>query len=353
MTGHRALLVFAWMILLASCAGGGGDVTTTLAETTTTVATTMPAATTAPTTTTIATTTTGSAATCPEAADPPDGWRFLQTSLWVFYHPPDWEDLTVSAPPQTAGTHFDDVTIANAGVDPDETLVSFVMVSPDRSNGLILTRLDGVTSPLEEIYQRAEDRYEESADFEEMITPAVIDCLGGEAAMHVGFMSAGSYQQSWFALHGDTLFHADFFGLTPEDSSVNAQLFSTFEWIEEASTEHRGEAFVEMAMANTIDASVGAPDPSWYTDSFTTSDTAIYAIFRLEPGLSGLIEAVWTYEGEQQVLSHEFFYEEDDSWGYMGMTAPSGGFTPGDYQVELTLDGDVAAIVLDFTIVEG
>ncbi|MDP3984886.1 MAG: hypothetical protein Q8Q52_07795 [Acidimicrobiia bacterium] len=272
--------------------------------------------------------------------------------MWVFYHPPDWEDLSASAPPQTAGVHFDAVTLADAGVDPSETLVSFVVASPDRQNALILARLDGLTSPLEDIYQRAEERYSQSADFEEMIAAGVQDCLGGEPAMHVGFMTAGSYQQSWFSLHGDTLFHADFFGVTADDSAINGDLFATLEWIEPASTEASGDAFVEAAIAETVDSSLSAPDPAWFRDQFTTEDTEVYAVFRLASGLTGLIEAVWTFAGEEVLLTHQFRYQDDHDWAYMGMTAPSGGFTVGDYQVELTLDEDVARIVLDFTIAE-
>jgi len=356
----RLLLAPTLAFFLVSCGGddaatieGGSETSTTADASTTSVAVTSATTqtTATPTTSQAATTTSGAGVGCPEATSPSEGWRFLSTPLWTIYHPADWEDLSASAPPQTAGVHFDADTVANAGIDGSTELGAFVLTSPDRSQAVIFTQLDGITDSLEEIYQRAEDRYEAAASFEEMVDPAVVACLGGEPAMYAGFFNQGAYQQSWFALTNGTLFHADFFGATSDDAAINSELFATLSWNESAAEVSPGP-FLDVEMANNIDTSASAPDPAWYTDTFTTSDSVIYAVFRLEEGTSGQVGAVWTYEDEQVVLTHEFFYDEADQWGYMGMTAPAGGFTSGNYQLELTLDGDAARVLLDFSITE-
>jgi hypothetical protein len=164
-------------------------------------------------------------------------------------------------------------------------------------------------------------------------------------------MTAGTYQESWFAYHGDTLFHADFFGATPDDSDLLAELLATWEWGEQFAGVPSGDAFVEVAMADEVDVSVDTLDPAWFTDEFTTASSAVNVVFRLPAGTSGTINATWTYEGDE-LFNHEFFYQSDHTWAYMAITPPSGGFPVGDYQVELVLDDDVASVVLDFTVVE-
>lgn len=344
--------------VLVACGGGGAattaDTTSTTAGTTTTETSAATTTTTAETTTTTtasdgATTTTR--ADCPAAAEPASGWRFLSTPDWVFYHPGDWEDVSTQTPPQTAGLHFDSVTLGEAGVDEAEELVTFVIASPDRLQALLLTSLEGPTSPLEDVYQRAEDRYSSSEAFEEMIAPGVAGCLGGEPALHVGFMTAGSYQESWFVYNGDTLFHADFFGVTEDDSEILAELLATWEFEEQFAALPSGDAFVEVAMADEVDVSIDAPDPSWYTDQFTTASPAVYVVFRLPVDTSGTVKATWSSEGTE-LFSHDFFYQTDHTWAYMAITPPAGGFSAGAYQVELVLDEDVARVVLDFTIAE-
>lgn len=357
MTGHRSLSLPALglAVVLIAC-GGGGAATTADTTTTTAAATTASAAdttTTAEATTTTAEATTTTAANdCPAAAEPASGWRLLETPDWAIYYPADWEDVTTGVPTEakTAGWHFDAVTLGEAGVDESEVLVSYAVASSDFQQNLLILQLDGPTSSLEDIYQRAEERYRQGPDFEEMIAAGVVDCLGGEPAIHVGFMTASRYQQSWFSLRGGTLFHADFFGATADDAAVVAELMATWEWTE-PTVDIPSDAFLEVAMADEVDTSVDAIDPAWFTDVFTTASSAVNVVFRLPEGDSGTITATWTYQGDE-LFNHEFFYQSDHKWAYMAITPPSGGFPVGDYQVELLLDEDIARVVLDFTVVE-
>ena len=356
---HSRSVSVAMLTLVLIACGGGGAATTADTSATTAAATTTATSAADTTTTTEATTTTGEATTttaandCPAAAEPASGWRFLSTPAWVFYHPADWEDVSTGVPTEakTAGWHFDAVTFAEAGVDESEVLVSYAVASPDFQQNLLILQLDGPTSSLEDIYQRAEERYRESPDFEEMIAAGVADCLGGEPAIHVGFLTAGVYQESWFAYHGDTLFHADFFGATEDDSALLAEMLGTWEWDESTAT-IPSDAFLEVAMADEVDTSVDAIDPAWFADVFTSSSPAINVVFRFPAGTSGTVNATWTFEGDE-LFNHEFFYQSDHEWAYMAITPPSGGFPVGDYEVELVLDDDVARVVLDFTVIDG
>lgn len=353
----RSVPVAVLTLVLIACGGGGAATTVDTAPTTTGSTTTDTSAvttTTEATTTTAAETTTTAtdASLCPAPAEPASGWRFLSTPDWVFYHPGDWEDVTTQTPAQTAGLHFDMVTLGEAGVDQSEELVTFVVASPDRLQALLLTSVEGPTSALEDIYQRAEDRYTGSAAFEEMIAAGVADCLGAEPALRLGFMTAGTYQESWFAYRGDTLFHADFFGATEGDSALLADLLGTWEWGESTVAVPSGDAFLEVAMADEVDTSLEAIDPAWFADEFTSSSSAINVVFRLPAGTSGTIKATWSLEGDE-LFNHEFFYQSDHEWAYMAITPAPGGFPVGDYEVELVLDDDVASVVLDFTVIEG
>ncbi|HUP17335.1 MAG TPA: hypothetical protein VM848_14945 [Acidimicrobiia bacterium] len=360
MTGHRALSlpVLGLALVIVACGGGGAattaDTTATTAAATTTATSAADTTTTADATTiTVEATTTTAANDCPAAAEPASGWRLLETPDWVSYYPADWEDVSTRVPTEakTAGWHFDAVTLAEAGVDESEVLVSYAVASFDFQQNLLILQLDGPTSSLEDIYQRAEERYRESTDFEEMIAAGVADCLGGEPAIHVGFMTAGSYQQSWFSLRAGTLFHADFFGVTADDAAVVAELLAAWEWTE-PTADIPSDAFLEVVMADEVDTSVDAPDPAWYTDEFTTASSAVYVVYRLPDGTTGTVNATWSSEGTE-LLTYDFFYEADHTWAYMAITPPAGGFSAGDYQVELVLDDDVARIVLEFTITEG
>jgi hypothetical protein len=353
----RSLSVVGLAVLLISCGGGGAattaDTTSTTAAATTTASAADTTTTAEATTTTAEATTTTAANDCPAAAGPASGWLPLETPDWVIYYPADWEDVSTGVPTEakTAGGHIDAVTLAEAGVDQSEVLVGYAVASPDFQQNLLILQLDGPTSSLEDIYQRAEERYRESPDFEEMIAAGVADCLGGEPAIHVGFMTAGRYQESWFSLRGGTWFHADFFGATADDAAVVAEILATWEWME-PTVDIPSDAFLEVAMADEVDTSVDALDPAWFTDEFTTASPAVNVVFRLPTGTSGTINATWTYQGDE-LFNHEFFYQSDHTWAYMAITPPSGGFPVGDYQVELVLDEDVASVVLDFTISEG
>lgn len=354
-TSSRAVVLLT--ALLASCGGGGAQPTTPVettppatADTTTTLAAVT---TTTETATTAAVTTTAPAVAndCPPPATPASGWRFLQTPSWKIYHPADWDDVSGEGPQATAGIHFDETTIAESGVDGSEPLIEFALVAPGGAAVLVLTHLEGPTSSLEEIYQRAEDRYSQSADFEEMIEEDVAECLGGEPAMRVDFMTGGFFQQSWFSLHHGSLFHADFLAPSPDAADLAADIFATWEWITPFELTPIGDAFVAAEMAADIDTSASEPDPSWFTNQFTTQTSTIYAVFQLTEGISGQVEAFWTLDGEE-LLTYEFFYEPTDNWGYVGMTDGGGDFDPGDYQLVITLDDNVARVVLDFSVVE-
>lgn len=354
----RSASVAVLTVVLVACGGGGAATTVDTIPTTTgpTTTDTSAATTTTDATTTTAaetTTTATSASDCPAPAEPASGWRFLSTPDWVFYHPGDWEDVTTRVPTEskTAGGHIDAVTLAEAGVDQSEVLVGYAVASPDFQQNLLILQLDGPTSSLEDIYQRAEERYRESPDFEEMIAAGVADCLGGEPAIHVGFMTAGRYQESWFSLRGGTWFHADFFGATTDDAALVGEMMATWEWIE-PTVDIPSDAFLEVAMADEVDTSVDAIDPAWFADVFTSSSPAINVVFRFPAETSGTVNATWTFEGDE-LFNHEFFYQSDHEWAYMAITPPSGGFPVGDYQVELILDDDVASVVLDFTVIEG
>jgi hypothetical protein len=353
----RSLSVVGLAVLLISCGGGGAattaDTTSTTAAATTTASAADTTTTAEATTTTAEATTTTAANDCPAAAEPASGWLPLETPDWVIYYPADWEDVSTRVPTEarTAGWHFDDVTLAEAGVDQSEVLVSYAVASPDFQQNLLIPQLDGPTSSLEDIYQRAEERYRQTPDFEEMIAAGVADCLGGEPAIHVGFMTAGRYQESWFSLREGTLFHADFFGVTADDAAVVAGLMETWVWTE-PTADIPSDAFLEVAMADEVDVSVDALDPAWFTDEFTANSPAINVVFRLPAGTSGTINATWTLEGDE-LFNHEFFYQSDHEWAYMAITPAPGGFPVGDYEVELVLDDDVARVVLDFTVIEG
>ncbi|MCA1736851.1 MAG: hypothetical protein LC739_12320 [Actinobacteria bacterium] len=358
--GGRLTKSAAPVVLLLLMFACGGDATTSDPSTTTVAASTTDTSAVSTTTFLETTTTTSAASTtsaavisdCPAPATPASGWRFLQTENWKLYHPGDWEDVSWQGAQPTADIHFDSTTISEAGLEGSEPLVEYVLRDPVGGRVLLITHLEGVTSPLEEIYQRAEDRYSQTADFEEMIEAGVAECLGGEPAIRVDFTFGSYFQQSWFTLHNGALFHADFLAASPDDAAVAVEIMSTWDWITPLETEATGDAFTMAEMATEVDDSASGPDPSWFADEFSPQDSPIYAVFQLAEGTSGQIVATWSREGEE-LLVYEFFYAESYSWGYVGLQNGGVPFEPGAYQVAIELDDDVARVILDFTVTDG
>ncbi len=108
-------------------------------------------------------------------------------------------------------------------------------------------------------------------------------------------------------------------------------------------------AFTLLRAATGADSSKPAPDPSTYTDSFSTTASAIYIVFSLRSGLTGTVSCAMTANGSPYVQGLSLDYGTGNSWGDFQVT-PSGTFPAGDYVATITYTPTGETQTVNFTV---
>lgn len=126
------------------------------------------------------------------------------------------------------------------------------------------------------------------------------------------------------------------------------EILASWQWTDEPA-EATGGRIVDAAMASEVDTSLSAPDPDWYTDTFTSDTPTIYLIYRVESDTDETVGVTWRADG-QIVAEGEFNVPVGSTWAYQSLNAPPGGFPPGDYEIELEVLGSGDTEVVTFTV---
>lgn len=265
--------------------------------------------------------------------------------------------------------------------------------------------IPGVTSSTDTVYARELARFTSVADIQ-IVATNLVGCLGGERALGVQFVfSAGTtFQESWYLVHNGRLY--DFQWLAAKDSpqtDVFDEMARTFAWTPggAAATSAPGaaagsggssggggsaaptgsggpgtpagssaspgasgsgasassgagssagsNAFVIAGMAATIVSGAPQADPSTFTKTLSKSLKAIYAVFVLQPGLTGTVRGELK-EGALTLATVNLSYGAGNTWGDFTFNSAK-GFTPGtNYVLLLTHVPSGASVRLPFTV---
>jgi hypothetical protein len=292
--------------------------------------------------------------------DMPDldsGWTFLQGLGGGFgvAYPDDWEDLSGETE-FTASTLLDEEIFTQLGREDDATIRADFVRAPDGLPNFSVFVFGPVDSDAERVAEIEAARYEDLPEIDRMVDTSIEACLGGEPArgLSMEFESSDDetyYQQNLYAIRDGELIVVQWLDVAEDpDLELFEDILSTWGWMgfgDGDGDSGSGEGIAEAHLVDEIDDSADEPDPSSYTDSYTTDAPAIYVAFKLDRDAEGTVELTWSVDGE---VASEASIDVGAGtlWAWGGITPAPGGFNPGDYEVRLELNGDVET--LEFTV---
>lgn len=233
----KRMALFGAILALAACGSNGGGLSqqssqTDSAATSTTGST---AATTQSTTRQSTTSASTAGETCvnqdPSTAVPPipklTDSKTSQPANYEFTvdYPSGWFDGT-DMETVTAGGVFDNTTLQEAGVKPTDTLKNMNVAAKNNYPLLTVYRLPNVNDTADAIATRMASVLQAGGA---ETSPLQSWCLDGTPAK--GFLaltSSGSLQESWFAIHGGSLYYVFFIGKTDGTQRTQDDLVLTF-----------------------------------------------------------------------------------------------------------------------------
>lgn len=101
-------------------------------------------------------------------------------------------------------------------------------------------------------------------------------------------------------------------------------------------------------LSSVIDKPSQTIDPSTFGTTFVSETPAIYILYQLSPGSSGVVQSTWNH-GTIKVNADSFTYPADAPWAYFVITYKN-GFIPGDYEVVLKVVSTGDSMTLPFTV---
>jgi hypothetical protein len=108
-------------------------------------------------------------------------------------------------------------------------------------------------------------------------------------------------------------------------------------------------AFTLLRMATSVDRSKNQPDPSTYTDSFSTSASTVYVVFELRSGLTGTVTLAMTRGGSAVIKPVSLDITTVNGWNDFHVNSAS-GFPSGDYAATVTFEPTGESQTVTFTV---
>ena len=276
------------------------------------------------------------------------GWTLMKGGDNTFgvAHPDDWDDLSGDGE-FTVATLLDEETFAELGLDSDATIKADFVRSPEGIPNLSVFHIGAVESSTTEIQERGVARFGALDDIERILDSSIEGCLGGTRASGVALEFRSSdgktyYQQTLYAVRDGELYLVQWLdGLDP-NTDLLAEILTTWGWIGFGGQSGTG-GIAGASMASEVDQSAAEPDPSTFVTSFPTDAPAIYVVYQTAEGAAGTVHLTWRFEGEA-LFEATLDVTADTPWAWGGINPPSGGFRPGNYEVQLELNGHVATV---------
>lgn len=354
MRRHPAVaLSFVALLLLAACDGAAAPSIASIPPTEQASPTAVPTETASPAPTVAPTATADDPSGLAEcfSGEMPNldtGWKFLRGGDETFgvAYPDDWDDLSGEGE-FIAASLLDEQTFTELDIDSDATIKAAFVRSPNGIPNLSVFRFGTVASSSTEIRDREAARYVGLDDIERVLDSSIEGCLGGTRAPGVAleFRSTDGnlyYQQTLFGVRNGELYVVQWLDRLDPDTDLLAEILTTWGWIGFGEPSGSG-GITGASMAAEVDSSADAPDPSTFVTSFQTDAPAIYVVYEIDEGASGTVHLTWRFEGET-LYETTLDVPAGTPWAWGGINAPSGGFAPGDYEVELELNGNVGTV---------
>ena len=102
-------------------------------------------------------------------------------------------------------------------------------------------------------------------------------------------------------------------------------------------------------MATAVDRSKDQPDPSTYTDSFSSSASTVYVVFELRSGLTGRVTLTLTRGGSAVIKPVSLDVTTGNGWNDFHVDSAS-GFPVGDYAATVTFEPTGEAQTVTFSV---
>jgi hypothetical protein len=286
-------------------------------------------------------------------------WQAYQapSGTYSFLYPDGWENLTGQVTYE-ADELVTEETLAEAGVAPDEQIGATLVREPTGNINLTVIEIEGVVSSTDVVYGRQESRITGLPSVDQVLGTRLTGCAAGEGALGIDFLftapradtgeEATFYQRSFFLVHEGTLYVLQILALDQATSEILDEVVRTWQW---PGSTVGTESFAEAATTAEIDPAADAPDPATFASSFPSDAPTIYVVFQLQVGVGGEVQIVWTM-GPELLAEDTLTLPDDGTWAYHAITPPPGGFTPGSYEVSLTLVSTAETRTVPFTVVQ-
>jgi hypothetical protein len=295
------------------------------------------------------------APSCPPAVSPggTGSWQTHEalSGAFTFDYPSGWTDESGDI-----GTRPSDLlapeTIRDLGLD-DEPVDGDVVQDPAADDNLGAFQVSGGDLDTATVYARQEDLVDAFVNFE--ITRSDLEeCVGGTPALGLeisGERSPGEgtrVQHLFYLVRGGVLYvlyvdAADQAGVT-----TFHKVLRTWTWTEEAaSPDGAAVSFRLTGTTQQIDPDADKPDGFTFSETFPAGAERVYVVYMCVGGDAN-VKATFAREGT--VIGEGAQRTPRGNWGFFFLPAPEGGFRPGEYQVQLEIQGTEVIEQLEFRI---
>jgi hypothetical protein len=285
-----------------------------------------------------------------------------QTSLsgdYRFKRPADWADLSAGLTLAT-NVSVSPETFAETGLPADATQKVDAVRSFDSSILVTAWVIEGVSTTTDDLFPLELAWLKTQPQMKAVIDAQLETCIGGSKAR--GFSS------TWTTPNGDTNFVI--FMLQRNGKMYETQLtapaaiaevtyrelLNSWEFTEpvqgppDLGDQFAATAFKVAGMAAKLDESGDHPNVADFQSIFPQELPRIHVIYELDDGVSDTVHFSWKRDG-REIVANKFVYASTIGFAWGGLTPGSSGkFTPGSYQVTLTLESSGDAITLPFTV---
>jgi hypothetical protein len=274
------------------------------------------------------------------------------SGTFTFDYPSGWTDESGDI-----GTTVSDLLAPDTQQElelPDDPVDADVVQDPEAQDNLGAFQLDGGDLDTATVYARQEHLFGGFVNFE--ITESDLEeCVGGTPALGLeisGEKAPGEgvrVQHLFYLVRDGQLYvlYAD--AADDEGIATFHEVLRTWLWSDEIAEPDDGSAvsFRLTETTDAIDQDAAKPDGFEFSDTFPADVERVYVVYACAGGDAN-VKATFAFE--ETVVAEGAQRTPQGNWGFFFLPAPEGGLEPGDYQVQLEIQGTEVVEQLSFTI---